>query len=99
MTASEWEVCGDAPAMLREVRGRVGDRKLRLLACACARSRWSGLVEDEYRRAVEVAERCADGFAARVDLRAAYDSMWGLGWGEVLSEPDAAGAASSCVED
>src|SRR5262245_867859 len=35
--------------------------KPRLLACACARYRWSGHVEDEYRRPVAAAEQCADG--------------------------------------
>jgi len=61
VTEAEWDLSRDATAMLQLLRGRSGERKMRLLACACARCRWSGLVEEEYRRAVEVAERCADG--------------------------------------
>jgi hypothetical protein len=99
MTEAEWETCADAPAMLRFIRGKSGHRKLRLLACACARSHWSGLVEDEYRRAVVVAERCADGLADRQDLRAAYDDIWVLSWGSVRGDPDANGAAEATVDD
>jgi hypothetical protein len=67
----------DPQAMLAFLKdsGRVGERKMRLLACACARSRWSGLVEDEYRQAVAVAERFADGLADRHDLRAADEGL------------------------
>jgi hypothetical protein len=99
MTDVEWGACSDASLMLRLIRGKCGDRKLRLLACACARSRWSGLIEDEYRRAVEVAERCADGLADRAALRAAESDIWDMLWGEVPGEPDANGAAEACVDD
>jgi hypothetical protein len=85
--------------MLEVVRGRSGDRKLRLLACACARYRWSGLVEDEYRRAVAAAEQCADGFADREALRAASSDIWDLSWGLVRGEPDANAAAEATVDD
>jgi hypothetical protein len=43
-------------------------RKQRLLACACARRVWSLMPDDESRRAVEVAERYADGLAKEDDL-------------------------------
>jgi hypothetical protein len=99
MTEVEWETCEDAPAMLRFIRGRSGHRKLRLLACACARSRWSWLVEDEYRQAVVVAERCADGLADRQDLRAAYDAIWELLWGNVRGDQNANSAAEATVDD
>jgi hypothetical protein len=41
---------------------------MRLLACACARSRWSNITHEFFRSAVEIAERRADGLAARKDL-------------------------------
>jgi hypothetical protein len=72
---------------------------MRLLACACARSRWSGLVEEEYRRAVDVAERCADGLADPNDLRAAWEDIWCLHWGSVRGDSDANAAAFATVED
>jgi hypothetical protein len=99
MTEAEWGACQNAPAMLEVVRGRTGDRKLRLLACACARYRWSGLVEDEYRRAVTAAEQCADGFAGRGELRAAQGDIWDISWGEVRGAPDANSVAKATVDD
>ena len=47
-----------------------GDR--RRLACACARDVWHLLADERSRRAVEVAERYADGLATADDLSAAY---------------------------
>jgi len=99
MTEAEWHECEDALTMLRFLCGRLGQRKLRLLACACARSRWAGLIEEEYRRAVVTAERFADGLAGLRDLRTAWDETWGLGWGEVRGEADANGAAAATIED
>src|SRR5262249_10143474 len=99
LTEAEWELSRDATAMLHLLRGKSGERKMRLLACACARSRWSGLVEEEYRKAVEIAERCADGLAGLNDLRAAWDDIWCLGWGDVRGAPDANGAAAATIED
>src|SRR5262249_11166615 len=61
----EWATCQNGPAMLELIRGNSGDRKPRLLACACARYRWSGHVEDEHRRPVAAAEQWADGLPSR----------------------------------
>src|SRR4051812_10972983 len=57
MTEAAWETSRNAPTMLEVVRGRSRERKLRLLACACAPYRWSSLVGDDFRRAVMVAEQ------------------------------------------
>jgi hypothetical protein len=38
MTAAEWDSCADPVTMLDFLGGRASDRKLRLLACAAARS-------------------------------------------------------------
>lgn len=87
MNETEWDGCEDAMAMLKLLCGGSGERKMRLLACAGARARWSGIVEEEYQRAVEIAERCADGLASVKDLRAAQDELWLLGWGAVRGDP------------
>jgi hypothetical protein len=99
VTEAEWVGCQDATAMLRFLRGKAGERKLRLLACVCARSRWSGLVEPEYRRAVEVAERVADSRGGLQDLRAADSDIWEITWGIVRGDADANEAAAAAVED
>jgi hypothetical protein len=56
----------------RQVRGRVGGRKTRLLACACVRQGLGHLLTDvRCRTAVDVAERFADGQASDEELRIA----------------------------
>lgn len=86
MTRAEWESSTDPSKMLdyltstpRMLDGeQVGDgplaspRKLRLFACACARQVWASLTDPRSRRAVEVAERFADGLSTKQELRVAW---------------------------
>jgi hypothetical protein len=79
MTEAEWLACTDAETMLEFLRGKVSDRKLRLLASAFVRLKWLLPTDAVSLRAVEVAERFADGsgtkeemFAARRSVRDAY---------------------------
>lgn len=81
MTESEWLATDDLAAMVKylfdghpswpkRLQGRpdaVSDRKLRLFACACVRQSWHLLTDDLSRRAVEIAERYADGLAAKAE--------------------------------
>jgi hypothetical protein len=63
MTEAEWLACDDSHDMLQSLRGRAGDRKLRLFAVACCRRVWDQIPPGVARRAVEEAERAADGLA------------------------------------
>jgi hypothetical protein len=61
MTEREWAF----------LRGRVSDRKLRLFGCACCRAAMPLLKDPRSQRAVETAERYADGLASECQLAAA----------------------------
>jgi hypothetical protein len=55
----------------------LGDRRLRLLACACCRRIWHLLVDPRSRAAVELAERYATGQARNEQLESAHEAAWG----------------------
>ena len=67
MTESEWLACNDPERMLDFLRGRVGDRKLRLFACACCRHYAQFGDDAELREAVALAERHADGMLSQAE--------------------------------
>jgi hypothetical protein len=71
MTEEHWLTCADPERMLEFLLGagaaqgqdypfKETERRLRLLAVACARQLWDALVSKSSRRAVEVIERYAD---------------------------------------
>ncbi len=72
MTEQDWLVASNAIPMVAFLRDRTSGRKLRLIACACCRQIWDRLTDLRSRRAVEVAERFADGAAPPTELRVAY---------------------------
>jgi hypothetical protein len=87
MTESEWLSCTDLERMLShlEKSREISHRKLRLFACACARTAWEAITDPRSRRVVEVGERFADGQASRGELAGA--------WREALTAlPDQGGA-------
>jgi hypothetical protein len=65
MKEAEWLACGDPRAMLRFLRGKVSERKLRLFACSFARERISCEGGEDalqgWATAVGTAEQMADG--------------------------------------
>ncbi|MCE9560795.1 MAG: hypothetical protein K8U57_01945 [Planctomycetes bacterium] len=72
VSEAEWRACAEPWKMLRFLRGKASDRKLRLFACACCRAVWYLLLDERPRHAVEVAERFADGLATESELAAAH---------------------------
>ncbi len=74
MTEEEWRASTDPRSLIDVLRGkprnyrffvgasaRMSERKLRLLACACSRRFWDLLGDERSQRAVEIAEKYADG--------------------------------------
>lgn len=71
MTEAEWLECNDPEQMLKFLRERVSDRKLRLFACAWCRKVWPLLTDGRSMNAVEVAERFADQLASPKEVATA----------------------------
>jgi hypothetical protein len=78
VTEAEWLSATDPESILDALGGVMTDRQRRLFGCACCRRVWHLLPDERYRRAVEVAERLADGRAdedARAAAHAAITSV------------------------
>jgi hypothetical protein len=75
MTEAEWLTCTDPREMLESLE-RASDRKLRLFACGCCRLVWHLLTDGRSRRAVEAAERYADGAISERELEEAADTAY-----------------------
>ncbi|MBI1918202.1 MAG: hypothetical protein HYS12_26215 [Planctomycetes bacterium] len=74
MTWRDWHEQTDPDTMLGMLRGRISQRKVRLFAVACCRRVWH-LLDAPNRRAVEIAERYADGEVSRSQLAKAHDAV------------------------
>jgi hypothetical protein len=105
MTEAKWLTC-DAPALLlAHVRGKLSQRKDRLLAVAlCSRIKGLILAQDS-RLALKITEAFADGDASHEDLRIAYNAAHGVwsnydamggGWDD--AQIHAAEAVAYCAE-
>jgi hypothetical protein len=98
MTEPEWMGCEAPEAMVRHLVSKSSERKMRLFVVACCRRIWHSLNETEDRRAVELAERFADG---EEGIRAVENFRKGIDWSrpgtaKYAVYPSAAGAAE-CV--
>jgi len=74
MTEVEWLICDNVKSMLRVLRGRADERKLRLFAVAGCRSVWSLVQGMDGQRALETAEGYADGAVTQHEMITAYVS-------------------------
>ena len=68
MIEAEWMACTDPEPMLKFLRGKASDRKVRLFAVACCRRVWTSLEHEEFREAVREAESFADGVVDRAEM-------------------------------
>ena len=72
MTENEWLNANTVGPMREWWRWRKGRekclRKERLFACACARLWWEHMTDERCRRAVEAAEKFADGLITKATL-------------------------------
>jgi len=71
MIETDWLHCVDPEPMLMFLSEKASARKLRLFLCARAREITPLLTDDRSLRAIEVAERYADGLASPEELKAA----------------------------
>ena len=76
MTEAEWLACTDPERMLEALRGKVSDRKLRLLAVASCRRVWPQLTGPIWREAVERSEHLAEGQAGSEELAILPARLW-----------------------
>jgi hypothetical protein len=76
--SATWAAATDIGAMLRVVLGRITPRKLQLLACDLCRLVWHSPTDRRGLRALETAERHADGLASPKELAAAATAARGL---------------------
>src|SRR5271154_3159817 len=74
MTEEQWQTGTNPKAMLDYLRGKAGERKLRLFAAAACRMIWDLREDKRSRVAVEVAERFADGLVPLTELEAALEA-------------------------
>jgi hypothetical protein len=76
MTEQEWLECTDPTPMLRFLKGKASQRKLRLFACGSSRRVWHLLETDASRAAIIAAEQFADGVISDAALAAAYSAAY-----------------------
>src|SRR5262245_57705182 len=82
MTEADWLACENPMLLFELVRARDLNRKHLLFACACYRRSLARPLDDLAWKAVEIAERHADGYAPRSELlraeRSSHSACWHL---------------------
>lgn len=75
MDESGWLACADPRALLEGVRGRVSERKLRLVAAAGYRRNWFLVFNRVARWAADVVDRYAEGTATEAEWSGAWTAV------------------------
>ena len=106
-TSAAWKACTNPQWMLwaLEATGVMDDKKRRLFSCWCVRNTplldgrkvWDLLTDKRSRKAVEVAERFADGRATEDELNAAWGAA-NAAWGAAYAARGAADAARGAAD-
>lgn len=100
VTEADWLACTDPQSMLEFLRGKVSDRKLRLFVCAYCWLLQHALEDWRSRRAVEIAERFADGLVKESSLREAKaNAIYVMMESHVRLNPLTGTAASAAWDD
>ena len=73
MTEADWLTCTSPASLLDFLGEKTSDRKRRLFGCACCRRVWPLLLDERSRKAVELAERLADGQSSDEERLAAFE--------------------------
>jgi hypothetical protein len=76
VTGADWHTSADPYSLLEVVKCDPSARRWRLFACGCCRRVWYMLRDKQSRRAIEVAERFADGVASPRELAEACRGAW-----------------------
>src|SRR5690349_11176582 len=76
MTEAEWQVSDQRGPMLEAIRQIASDRKLRLFACASARSLLDLLSDRRARRLLDSVEQFADGLCDLAVIVAGADDLF-----------------------
>jgi hypothetical protein len=89
VTEQEWLTCTDPTQMLAFLRdgGKLPERKARLFAVACCRRAWHLLPDAAARRAIEAAERFAEGQESLDEPARARQQAWALLQAEGVTAP------------
>jgi hypothetical protein len=72
MTEAEWLACTRFEPLWVALAAKASVRQRRLFWCAAARLHWEHITDKRLRKAVEVAERFADGLASEKELDSAH---------------------------
>jgi hypothetical protein len=87
MTEEEWLNCRDPEAMLEYLRDTAESRSLRRFATARCRRIWHLFAHEESRRAVEIAEKYAEGLASERDRLKAKAAVPVIFPGDDITDP------------